>query len=168
MLKPWMRKREPWKKIELCKIVEIRTGKKTIGCKRIFNIQYKANGTLESYKARLVAKGYTQTYGIDSQETFAPIAKMNAIRILLSLATNFDLPLQQFSVKINFLHTDQEVEVYMDILPRYEKESWKNKVKNSLYGLKQLPQTWFGKLMKAMVQRDYHQSQGDHTLFITL
>ena len=60
--------------------------------------------------------------------TFAPIAKMNTIRILLSLATNFDLPLQQFSVKINLLHTDQEVEVYMDILPRYEKESWKNKV----------------------------------------
>ena len=60
--------------------------------------------------------------------TFAPIAKMNTIRILLSLATNFDLPLQQFSVKITFLHTDQEVEVYMDILPRYEKESWKNKV----------------------------------------
>ena len=64
-------------------IVELPKGKKTVGCKWIFNVKYKANGTLERYKARLVAKEYTQTYDIDYQETFAPVAKMNTIRILI-------------------------------------------------------------------------------------
>ena len=62
-------------------------------------IMHKADGSVEQYKARLVAKGFTQTYGIDYEETFAPIAKMNSIRVLLSIAANLGWPLQQFDVK---------------------------------------------------------------------
>ena len=70
---------------------------------------------LERHKARLVAKGYTQTYGIDYQETFASVAKMKTVRILLSLAVNFNWPLQQFDVKNAFLRKDLEEEIYMEI-----------------------------------------------------
>ena len=109
-------------------IVELPKGKKTVGCKWIFNVKYKANVSLERYKARLVTKEYTQTYDIDYQETFALVAKMNTIRILHSSTTNFDWPLQQFDVKNAFLHGDLEEEVYRDIPLGYEKESWANKV----------------------------------------
>lgn len=58
-------------------LVELPHGKNAVGCKWVFTIKLKANGSIDRYKARLVAKGFTQTYGIDFQETFAPVAKMN-------------------------------------------------------------------------------------------
>ena len=67
-------------------IVELSRDKKTVGCKWVFTIKYQANGSIDRYKARLVAKGFTQTYKIDYQETFAPVAKVNSIQVLLSLA----------------------------------------------------------------------------------
>lgn len=92
---------------------------------------------MERFKARLVAKGYTQKYGVDYQETFAPIAKINTVGVLMSLAANMDWPLLQFGVKNVFLHGDLKEEVYMDP-PRGipEKEGMVCKPKKALYGLK--------------------------------
>jgi len=89
--------------------------KKTVGCKWVFSVKYKVNGSVERYKARLMAKGYTQTYGVNYQETFSPVVKLNTIRVLLSHAANLDWPLHQFDVKNTFLHGGLEEEVNMDI-----------------------------------------------------
>ncbi|XP_020419978.1 uncharacterized protein LOC109949244 [Prunus persica] len=77
-------------------LVPLPNGKKTVGYRWIYTVKLKADGSVEIYKARLVAKEYTQRYEIDYKETFAPIAKINTIRVLLSLAANLDWPLHQF------------------------------------------------------------------------
>ena len=118
-----------------------------MGCKWVFSIKHKVDGSVERYKARLMVKGYTQTYGIDYQETFSPIAKLNTVRVLLSLAANMDWPFHQFDVKNVFLHRDLEEEVYMDILLGFETSSKAEgicRLQKALYGLKQSPRAWFG------------------------
>ncbi|RVW13447.1 Retrovirus-related Pol polyprotein from transposon RE1 [Vitis vinifera] len=145
-------------------------GKKPVGCRWIYTVKYKADGSIERFKTRLVAKEYTQTYGIDYTETFAPVAKINIVRVLLSLAANLDWPLQQFDVKNVFLHGELSEEVYMDLPPGCmvsEKQCQKVcKLKKSLYGLKQSPRAWFGRFTKSMRAFDYRQSNSDHTLFL--
>ncbi|CAL9006226.1 unnamed protein product, partial [Prunus brigantina] len=143
-------------------------GKKTIGCRWVFTIKHNADGSIERYKARLVAKGYTQTYGIDYEETFAPVAKLNTVRVLLSLAANLDWPLYQFDVKNAFLHGELTEEVYMDIPPGYNTTQTGTvcKLRKALYGLKQSPRAWFGRFTMAMKNNGFKQCNSDHTLFL--
>ena len=150
-------------------VVTLPKGKKSVGCKWVFTIKHKADGTIDRYKARLVAKGFTQTFGVDYQETFAHVAKMNTIRVLLSLVVNHDWPLRQFDVKNAFLHGDLEEEVYMDIPPGYGAANSSGKVcrlRKALYGLKQSPRAWFGRFTQVMKKYGYRQGNADHTLFI--
>lgn len=87
------------KKSGTWEIVDSPNETKIVGYKWVFTIKCKADGSVKQYKARLVAKGFTQTYGIDYQETFVPVAKINSIRILLSLAVNLDWPIHQLDIK---------------------------------------------------------------------
>ncbi|WKA07561.1 hypothetical protein VitviT2T_025368 [Vitis vinifera] len=161
---------ESLQKNETWELVECPPGKKPVGCCWIYTVKYKADGSIERFKARLVAKGYTQTYGIDYTETFAPVAKIKTVRVLLSLAANLDWPLQQFDVKNAFLHGKLSEEVYMDLPPGCmvpEKQCQKVcKLKKSLYGLKQSPRAWFGRFTKSVRAFGYRQSNSDHTLFL--
>jgi len=154
---------------ETWEIVERPKDKKAVSCRCIYTVKYKFDGTLDQYKATLVAKGYTQTYEIDYEETFAPMAKMNTIRIILSVAAHFGWEMHQFDVKNAFLHGRLEEEVYIEIPLGYGAINEGNKVcrlKKTLYGLKQSPCAWFGRFTQAMISLGYRQSQGDHILFI--
>jgi hypothetical protein len=85
-------------------------------------------GKVERYKARLVAKGYCQTYGVDYDEAFAPVEKMNTIMALISIAANNKWKLFQIDVKDAFLHGDLHEEVYMEITPGFSTQETKGKV----------------------------------------
>lgn len=118
----------------------------------------------------MVAKRYTQTYGIDYTWTFTLVAKINTVRVLLSLAANLDCLLQQFDVKNAFLHKELTEKVYID-LPHWcdVPEKYSRKVcilKKSLYGLKQSPRAWFDRFSKSMTEFNYNQGNSDHTLFL--
>lgn len=134
----------------------------------MFTVKYKSDGSIEWYKARLVAKGFTQTYSIDYLETFALVAKLNSVRVLLSPTVNLDWSLQQLDVKNAFLNGDLEEEVYMDAPPGFgEKLGTKVcKLKKSLYGLKQSPRAWFDKFTQFIKSQGYSQGQGDHMMFL--
>ena len=123
-------------------IVDLPPGKKPVGCRWIFCIKFNSDGSFAPNKARLVAKGYSQTYGVDYEETFAPVAKLNTVRVLLSLAVNLDWPLFQLDVKNVFLNGDLTEEVYMTLPPSFDSDSSRGKIyrlRKSIYGFKQSP-----------------------------
>lgn len=149
-------------------IIDLPQDKNAVGCKWVFIVKCKADGSVERYKAILVAKGFTETHGIDYQETFALVSKINSIGILLSLAVNFNWTLYQYDVKNAFLYGELHEEVYMSLLPGFETNLARNKVcrlRKSLYGLKQLPRAWFERFGSVIKRNDFTQSQADHTMF---
>lgn len=156
-------KNNTWEKVQLPK------GKRLVGCRWVYTVKYKADRNIERYKARLVARGYTQTYGIDYSETFSPVAQLDTIRVLFSVAVTQSWPLQQYDVKNAFLHGELKEKVYMSVSPGFSEAFAKNEVcrlRRSLYGLKQSPRAWFGRFTTFMKKQDYKQSNSDHTLFI--
>ncbi|WZZ27561.1 hypothetical protein YC2023_010962 [Brassica napus] len=157
-----MIKNDTWYESELPK------GKKAVTSRWIFTIKYKADGQVERKKSRLVARGFTQTYGEDYIETFAPVAKLHTIRIVLSLAVNLGWGLWQMDVKNAFLQGELEDEVYMHPPPGLEHLVKKGNVlrlKKAIYGLKQSPRAWYNKLSTTLNGRGFKKSELDHTLF---
>ncbi|GJX06513.1 putative RNA-directed DNA polymerase [Tanacetum coccineum] len=145
---------------------ETSSGKKTVGCRWIYTVKLDSEGNIDRYKARLVAKGYTQKYKIDYGDTFAPVAKINTIRIIISIAANQDWPLKQFDVKNAFLNGYLEEEVYMDPPPGVKCSEKVCRLKKALYGLKQSPRAWFGRFSSFMKKIGYKQSDANHTSFV--
>ncbi len=129
-------------------LVPFPKGRKPISCKWVFKIKHGVDGEVEHYKARLVARGFTQTFGMDYNETFAPIVKFVSIRCILALVAIEDMEIHQMDLKTAFLNGDHEEEIYMEQPEGFtqEGEHLVCKLHKSLYGLKQFPRAWNQKL----------------------
>ena len=127
------------------------------------------NGIIIRNKARLVAQGYNQQEGIDYEETFAPVARLEAIRMLLAFACHKNFILYQMDVKSAFLNGYINEEVFVEQPLGFERFNFPNhvfKLKKALYGLKQAPRTWYEKLRKFLISSGFKMGKIDPTLFI--
>ena len=139
-----------------------------IGTKWIYRNKQDENGLVVRNKARLVAQGYTQVEGIDFDETFAPVARLEAIRILLAYANHHDITLYQMDVKSAFLNGKLEEEVYVAQPPGFEDPKNPDKVfrlNKALYGLKQAPRAWYDTLKEFLMKKGFKPGSLDPTLF---
>uniref|UniRef100_A0A2N9I5S8 Uncharacterized protein n=1 Tax=Fagus sylvatica TaxID=28930 RepID=A0A2N9I5S8_FAGSY len=151
-------------------LVPLPAGEKTVGCKWVFTVKYMADSSVDRYKARLVAKGFTQVPGKDFGATFAPVAKLTSVRLLVSLAASHSWPLHQLDIKNAFLHGDLLETIYMDTPPGFRAEGeYAGKVcrlRKSLYGLKQSPRAWFSRFSEVILSMEFVRCHSDHTCFI--
>ena len=118
-------------------MVDLPLGQSVVGCRWVYKIKTKADGSVERYKAHQVAKGFTQEYGIDYDETFALVAHLTSVRCFIAMAAVCRWPLYQIDVKNAFLNGDLHEEVYMQPPPGYPHSG--NQVcrlRRALYGLK--------------------------------
>jgi hypothetical protein len=119
---------------------------------------------VERYNARLVARGFTQTYGVDYNKTFAPVAKFTSIRCILALAALEDMEIHQMDVKTTFLNGKLEEEIYMEQLQGFVHQGGEHlvcKLHKSLYGLKQSPRAWNQKLDVFLKSIEFMKSEAD-------
>jgi hypothetical protein len=148
-------------------LVDLHQRKSVVGCKWVYKIKTCSDGTVDRYKARLVANGFTQEYGVDYEETFAPVARPSSVRALLAVAASRHWSLSQMDVKNVFLNGDLSEEVYMQ--PPLVLSSPLNKVcrfRQALYGLKQAPRAWFAKFSATISSLGYSISSYNSALFI--
>jgi hypothetical protein len=140
-----------------------------IGTKWVWKNKEGENGMVVRNKSRLVAQGNSQKEGIDYEETFAPVARLEAIQILLAFAVAKGFKLYQMDVKSAFLNGVIEEEVYVKQPPGFESEKYPHKVyrlRRALYGLKQVPRAWYVRLRGFLLSRGFVMGTVDKTLFL--
>ncbi|GJR53018.1 putative ribonuclease H-like domain-containing protein [Tanacetum coccineum] len=150
-------------------LVDLPYGKRAIGTKWVYRNKKDDRGIVVRNKARLVAQGYTQEEGIDYDEVFAPVARIEAIRLFLAYASFMGFIVYQMDVKSAFLYGTIEEEVYVCQPPGFEDPQFPDKVykvEKALYGLHQAPRAWYETLSTYLLENGFRRGTIDKTLFI--
>ncbi|GJT30402.1 ribonuclease H-like domain, reverse transcriptase, RNA-dependent DNA polymerase [Tanacetum coccineum] len=150
------------------KLTTLPKGRKAIGLKWVFKTKKDANGNIIKHKARLVSKGYTQEHGIDFEEVSAPVARMETVRLLLTIAANNKWEVHHLDVKSAFLHGDLKEEVYVTQPEGFIKREDNGKVYRlikALYGLRQAPRAWNIKLDNTLKSLDFKKCALEQAIY---
>ena len=146
-------------------------GRSRTGCRWVYKIKRDTEGNIILYRARIVAQGFTQCPGEDFFETFAPVAKIESIRLLLAIAAILDWEIHVIDVDSAFLNSTmpEDQTVYLSQPPGYVaegKEDFVWKLGKALYGLKQSGHLWYQKLKGILEQIGFHACKSDPCVFI--
>ncbi|GKA31472.1 putative ribonuclease H-like domain-containing protein [Tanacetum coccineum] len=150
-------------------LVDLPKSKRAIGTKWIFRNKKDKRGIVIRNKARLVAQGYTQEEGIDYDEVFAPVARIEAIRLFLAYDSFMGFMVYQMDVKSTFLYGTIKEEVYVCQPLGFKDHDYPDKVYKvvkALYGLHQAPRAWYETLAKYLLDNGFHRGKIDQTFFI--
>jgi transposase InsO family protein len=150
-------------------LVERPSEKDVIGVKWVYKVKHNSDGSFKRNKARLVVKGYAQQPGIDYDETFAPVARLDTIRALIALAAQKGWLLYQLDVKSAFLNGELKEEVYVEqpqgfIIKGEEDKVYK--LRKALYGLKQAPRAWYSQIDGYFQRHGFLKSKSEPTLYV--
>ncbi|GKD59076.1 retrovirus-related pol polyprotein from transposon TNT 1-94 [Tanacetum coccineum] len=151
------------------RLVDLPKGKHAIRTKWVYRSKKDERGIVVRNKARLVVQSYTQEEGIDYDEVFAPIARIEAIRLFLAYASFMGFIMYQMDVNNDFLYGTIEAEVYVYQPPSFEDPQFLNKVykvEKALYGLHQAPRAWYKTLSTYLLENGFRRGTIDKTLFI--
>ncbi|KAF6767306.1 Zinc finger, CCHC-type, partial [Kalmanozyma brasiliensis GHG001] len=164
-------------------VVPTPTRANIIGCKWVFKVKRKADGSIDKYKARLVAQGFSQKHGIDYDETFAPVVKLKTLRLLMILSLQLGLTIYQMDVVTAYLNGDIDTDIHMRVPPlapdmelagttpadrnptMNKNTSVVCKLNKSLYGLKQAGQNWYQKADSTLIQMGFTRNEHDPALY---
>ncbi|KAG8478853.1 hypothetical protein CXB51_028662 [Gossypium anomalum] len=149
-------------------LTSLSEGHSPIGVKWVYKTKTNKKGKVEKYKARLVAKGYKRRYGVDYDEVFAPIARIDTIKLLMAIAAQNKWKIYQMDVKSAFLNGYLEEEVYIEQPPGYSKQGQEDKfycLKKALYGLKQAPRAWNTRIDEYFQKNGFMKSPYEHALY---
>ncbi|GJS51478.1 retrovirus-related pol polyprotein from transposon TNT 1-94 [Tanacetum coccineum] len=158
-----------FKRLDVWVLVPLPDNIKPLTLKWLFKNKHDEENTVIRNKSRLVVRGYRQEEGIDFEESFAPVARMEAIRIFLAYAAHKSFTVFQMDVKTAFLHGTLKEDVYVCQPEGFidaDHPSHVYKLKKALYGLKQAPRAWYDELSKFLLQNHFFKGTIDPTLFI--
>lgn len=149
-------------------LTELPAGKKPIGLKWVFKLKKDSAGEVIKHKARLVAKGYVQRAGIDFDEVFAPVARLDSVRMMLAIAAHAGWDVHHLDVKSAFLNGNLDEEVYVTQPPGFVRDGHEHKVlrlHKALYGLRQAPRAWYAKLDDTLLSLGFQKNKSEHAVY---
>ncbi|KAM0017117.1 putative RNA-directed DNA polymerase [Helianthus debilis subsp. tardiflorus] len=158
-----------FEKLGVWKLVKLPAGKRKLGTRWVFRNKQDSAGVIVRNKARLVVQGFRQIEGLDYDEVYAPVARLEAIRIFLAYASYMGFTVYQMDVKTAFLYGDVKEEIFVEQPPGFvhpDHPEYAYKLDKALYGLHQAPRAWYATLTEHLLAHGYTRGTIDQTLFI--